>query len=212
MSIINRLGLGRGNRGQQNNQNRNRGRMMTPGGGGRGMGGGGRGQGGGGRGMGQGQGTGGGCRGAGGTGRGLGRGQGQNMAGQGMCQTPTPAGNAQAPSPTPNKTIKRVAVSTEGNNLDATVESRFGRASGFMIVDIDSMNAEFIDNTQSQSMAQGAGIQAAENIVDAGADAVLTGRVGPKATNALNAAGVFIAQDFAGMTIREAVKKFASSL
>ncbi len=49
-------------------------------------------------------------------------------------------------------------------------------------------------------------------MANAGAEAVLTGRVGPKATDALNAANVFIAEDFADMTVREAVEKFAANL
>ena len=65
-----------------------------------------------------------------------------------------------------------------------------------------------MDNGASQAMAQGAGIQAAENIARAGAEALLTGYVGPKAFMALQAAGIRVAQDLENMTVRQAVEHY----
>ncbi|NDV19928.1 dinitrogenase iron-molybdenum cofactor biosynthesis protein [Pseudodesulfovibrio sp. JC047] len=104
--------------------------------------------------------------------------------------------------------MKKIAVTSEGPTLDDKVDPRFGRAGGFVVVDLDTMNAEYLDNGSSQAMAQGAGIQAAENVANAGAEVLLTGFVGPKAFTALQAAGVKIGQDVAGMTVREAIEKF----
>jgi len=62
--------------------------------------------------------------------------------------------------------------------------------------------------TNPGSMASGgAGIQAAQLVVDRGTNAVLTGHVGPNAYNALNAGGVSIYVGITG-TVREAVNQF----
>ena len=55
-----------------------------------------------------------------------------------------------------------------------------------------------------------AGIQAAETVVRAGAKVVLTGYVGPKAFQALQAAGITVAQNLQNLTVREAVERYTS--
>lgn len=104
--------------------------------------------------------------------------------------------------------MAKIAVTSEGPNLDARVDSRFGRAAGFILVDPQTMHFEYVDNGASQVMAQGAGIQAAESVSRAGADVLLTGFVGPKAFQALAAAGIDVGQEVDGLTVREAVRWF----
>ena len=58
----------------------------------------------------------------------------------------------------------KVAVSSEGPGLESQVDPRFGRAGGFVIVDMDTMQADYVDNGASQAAAQGAGIQTAERL------------------------------------------------
>jgi predicted Fe-Mo cluster-binding NifX family protein len=77
-----------------------------------------------------------------------------------------------------------------------------------MIVDPEVMEFEYLDNGTSQALAQGAGIQAAELVAGSGASVVLTGFVGPKAFQALTAAGIKVAQNNEGLTVREAVERF----
>lgn len=105
-------------------------------------------------------------------------------------------------------TMKKIAVSSEGPSLDDRVDPRFGRAGGFVLVDPSTMETRYIDNGASQTMGQGAGIQAAENVAGAGAEIVLSGYIGPKAFQALTAGGIKIGQDCDNMTVREAVEKF----
>jgi predicted Fe-Mo cluster-binding NifX family protein len=102
----------------------------------------------------------------------------------------------------------KVAVTSEGPTLDYQVDPRFGRAGGFVIVDTETMETTYVDNGSSQARAQGAGIQAAENVANAGAEVLLSGYVGPKAFDALAAARIKVGQDVDGMTVREAVEKF----
>lgn len=106
--------------------------------------------------------------------------------------------------------MKRIAVTSEGPSLDDLVDPRFGRAAGFVVVDLETMATEYIDNGRSQVMAQGAGIQAAELVVRAGVSCVLTGFVGPKAFQALSAAGIQVGQNLEGLTVREAVERYRS--
>ena len=68
-----------------------------------------------------------------------------------------------------------IAITSEAPSLDSLVDPRFGRAAGFLIVDADTMEFEYVDNGNAQTMSQGAGIQAAENVAQSGATVVLTG-------------------------------------
>lgn len=101
--------------------------------------------------------------------------------------------------------MEKIAVTCEEPSLDSRIDPRFGRAAGFLIVDPETMAFEYINNGASQVMAQGAGIQAAENIARSGAKVLLTGYVGPKAFKGLSAAGIKICQDLENMTVRQAI-------
>jgi len=103
--------------------------------------------------------------------------------------------------------MDKIAISCEEPSLDAQVDSRFGRAPGFLIVDPDTMAFEYVDNGASQTMAQGAGIQAAETVARSGAKIVLTGFVGPKALQALAAANIKIGPNLDGLTVKEAIER-----
>jgi predicted DNA-binding protein (UPF0251 family)/predicted Fe-Mo cluster-binding NifX family protein len=101
-----------------------------------------------------------------------------------------------------------VAVSSEGPSLDDRMDPRFGRARGFVIVDVVTMSSRYLDNGSSQAVGHGAGVQTARRIAEAGAGVLLTGVAGPKALQALSTAGITVVQDLEGMTVREAVQRF----
>lgn len=108
--------------------------------------------------------------------------------------------------------MTKIAISSEGPTLDDALDPRFGRAAGFMIVSPQTFEYEYLDNGVSQARAQGAGIQAAEIISSAGAEAVLTGYVGPKAFRALQAVGIKVGQNLEHMTVRQAVEAYNSGM
>jgi len=60
----------------------------------------------------------------------------------------------------------------------------------FLVYDLEKDTFTAVDNSVNMAAAQGAGLQAAQAVVSAGAAAVITGHVGPKAFQALSAAGV----------------------
>ncbi|MFH1215029.1 MAG: NifB/NifX family molybdenum-iron cluster-binding protein [Pseudomonadota bacterium] len=102
----------------------------------------------------------------------------------------------------------KVAVSSTGKELGSTVDPRFGRAAYLVIVETDTMSIhEVVDNSQALSMAHGAGISAAARIAEAGAQAVLSGIVGPKAAAVCEKAGISMVNGASG-TVQEAVEKF----
>ncbi|NLS94358.1 MAG: dinitrogenase iron-molybdenum cofactor biosynthesis protein [Planctomycetaceae bacterium] len=103
----------------------------------------------------------------------------------------------------------KVAVTAQGADLDSPVDPRFGRAKYFLLVDTDSGEFTAHDNVQNLNALQGAGIQAAQAVVNLGAQAVLTGNVGPKAFTTLQAGQVAIYPHASG-TVRQAVEQWRS--
>ena len=101
----------------------------------------------------------------------------------------------------------KIAITTAGKDLDAQVELRFGRATSFLIYDTDTKEFEIIDNTQQLNAAQGAGIQSAQNVINAGATALISGHCGPKAMKVLQSKNVAVYVTEA-TSIREALAKF----
>jgi len=100
----------------------------------------------------------------------------------------------------------KVAVSANGNDLDAPIDPRFGRCAFFIIVDTDDMSFEVFDN-ESVALSGGAGIQAAQFLASKGAKVIITGNIGPNAVTALSAAGIQMVTGQTG-TIRQAVDDY----
>lgn len=84
----------------------------------------------------------------------------------------------------------KVAVTSQGPTLTSEVDPRFGRAKSFVVVDTATGESATPDNAENLNALQGAGIQAAQNIVSLVVEAVVTGNVGPKAFMTLQAGSV----------------------
>jgi predicted Fe-Mo cluster-binding NifX family protein len=102
----------------------------------------------------------------------------------------------------------KVAVSASSPDLDSPVDPRFGRCPYYLIVDPESMEFEAVENPHVGAPG-GAGIQAAQLVVQKNVEAVLTGRCGPNAFQTLKAAGVKVIVGVTG-SAAEAVRKYAS--
>lgn len=100
----------------------------------------------------------------------------------------------------------KIAVSSRGNTLDSAMDERFGRAPMFIIYDTETDQFTVLDNAANASLGQGAGIQAAQAVASSGAQRVVTGRVGPNALSALNAAGIGIVNVASG-TVAQALEQ-----
>ncbi len=84
----------------------------------------------------------------------------------------------------------KLAITSSGNSLESNLDQRFGRAAMFIIYDTDTDTFEVVDNTQNLNAVQGAGIQSAQHVVNAGAQVCVTGHTGPKAFKVLSAANI----------------------
>lgn len=100
----------------------------------------------------------------------------------------------------------KICVSAAAGDLNAPLDPRFGRCPYFVIVDSETMQFEVVPNRAAEAMG-GAGIQAAQTIASKGVEVLITGNVGPKAFQALSAAGVKIVTGAFG-TVREVVEKY----
>jgi predicted Fe-Mo cluster-binding NifX family protein len=104
----------------------------------------------------------------------------------------------------------KLCITAAGNSLDAMTDESFGRAPWLVIVDTDTQAlVEAVENSGVQA-SQGAGIAAAQAVADRGVQALLTGRVGPKAQAALQAAGIQIYENINRATVRQVLEEFNS--
>ncbi|RLB08230.1 MAG: dinitrogenase iron-molybdenum cofactor biosynthesis protein [Deltaproteobacteria bacterium] len=100
----------------------------------------------------------------------------------------------------------KIVITSTGNTLDSPIDPRFGRCQFFIFVDPDTMDFEAVEN-QAMMAAGGAGPQAAQFVTDKGAEAIITGNVGPNAASSLAAAGLKIYVGATG-TVRETINRF----
>jgi predicted Fe-Mo cluster-binding NifX family protein len=102
----------------------------------------------------------------------------------------------------------KICVTATAGDLNAQIDPRFGRSQYFVIVDADTMAFEAMPN-EAMNAPGGAGIQAAQAMVNKGVDAVISGNMGPNAFQVLSTAGVKIATGAYG-TVKEAVELYKS--
>jgi predicted Fe-Mo cluster-binding NifX family protein len=100
----------------------------------------------------------------------------------------------------------KIAVSSQGETLDAPASPVFGRCPTYVFVEPETMEFEAVPNP-AMSQGGGAGIQAAQFVVNQGVSAILSGNLGPNAFDVLQAAGV-PGYLVSGGTVREAVEAY----
>ncbi len=101
----------------------------------------------------------------------------------------------------------KIAISSTGPSLDDQIDPRFGRCAYFIIIDPETMEYETIPN-QNVDATSGAGISAAQLVIDKGATVVLTGNLGPKAANVFNASKTKAVTNMTGL-VGEVVQRYA---
>lgn len=100
----------------------------------------------------------------------------------------------------------KIAVSSVGQDLNAQIDPRFGRAPYFILIDIETLKYEAITNPNVNAMG-GAGIQTAQLIANQGVEVIITGNCGPNAFQTLQAAGVRVITGAVG-TVNDAVNQY----
>jgi len=99
-----------------------------------------------------------------------------------------------------------IGVSSTGKEKNSPVDFRFGRCMYFAIVDTSDDSLKVVQN-EGVNSSHGAGIAAAQQIIDEKAEAVITGNMGPNAMELLKASGIKVF-NVAGGTVEGAVKLF----
>jgi predicted Fe-Mo cluster-binding NifX family protein len=100
----------------------------------------------------------------------------------------------------------KVIITGMDQSIEGAFNPRFGRSEYFILVDTDTGTWETFENPGSKA-AGGAGPQAVQFIADKGSQAVISGRYGPSAFTALQAAGIkaYIANQ---ETVKGVLEKF----
>lgn len=83
----------------------------------------------------------------------------------------------------------KITLSSTGEDMKAGLDRRFGRCACFVVYDTETDAVEVLRNPAGES-GGGAGIKAAQIVVGTGAEAVITGNIGPNALDVLRQAGM----------------------
>ena len=102
--------------------------------------------------------------------------------------------------------IMKIAVTSQGKDLDSALDPRFGRCQYFIIIDPDTEEFEAVPN-ESLMASGGAGIQSAQFLANRGIEAVITGNVGPNAARTLRSARIKVYTMNTG-SVRDAIKSY----
>jgi predicted Fe-Mo cluster-binding NifX family protein len=73
----------------------------------------------------------------------------------------------------------KVAITSTGNSHDATLDSRFGRCSFFVVFDTETHATEFIPNPNQENI-EGAGPASVQLVASRGVKKVVSGEFGAK--------------------------------
>lgn len=103
----------------------------------------------------------------------------------------------------------KILLTTVSPDIESEMDPRFGRGACFLIVDPHTLEWQAIQNPAIQAPG-GAGVQAAQFVVDHQCDAVISGDFGPNAYNALNAAGIPMYLFGPSRTVKEVIERFNS--
>jgi predicted Fe-Mo cluster-binding NifX family protein len=102
-----------------------------------------------------------------------------------------------------------IVITTISPSIDAEIDPRFGRGAYFLVIDSDTLEWQAYPNP-AVTASGGAGVQAAQVVVQHGAQAVISGDFGPNAYEALAAAGVqmFVAPTGESLTASELLARY----
>ncbi len=102
----------------------------------------------------------------------------------------------------------KIAFPAFTEDPDNLIEARFGRAKYFVIYDTETEQFTSIPNQVDLLSPVGAGIQAAQKVIESGAQVVITGHCGPKAFKVLSSVGIKVITGAEGIKIKEALEKY----
>ncbi len=102
----------------------------------------------------------------------------------------------------------RIIFTSETDSWKSPVDQRFGRAKGFFLYDQDTKETRWYSNEENQDASHGAGVQAAQRMGELNAEVVITGNLGPKASQILKGAGIKVYKAADSQTLKKAYEAF----
>lgn len=100
----------------------------------------------------------------------------------------------------------KILLPVEKNETKSMVCPSFGRAPIFLVYNTETKEETYIDNEAANS-AGGAGIKAAQNVVDLKVDVLITPRIGKNAADVIEAANINMVQSLP-MSIEENLLRY----
>ncbi len=104
----------------------------------------------------------------------------------------------------------KICITSDGNNLEANVDQRFGRCAYFVFYDTVTDKFEALPNSNASGMG-GVGIQNATMMAEKGVEVLLTGNLGPNASGVLKQAGIKAITGVCGK-VKDAVENFKKGI
>ena len=101
----------------------------------------------------------------------------------------------------------KIGLPSTGNEITSSFAPNFGRCSIFIIVDSEKMEVLKSYSNEAQSAAGGAGIQAAQSLLDEDVEVIIAPQMGPNAFNVFSSAKIPIFSGING-SIEDNIKAY----
>ncbi len=105
----------------------------------------------------------------------------------------------------------KIVIPVEDRSIDAKVSAHFGRTQYYLAYDEKTREYDIVENEASSSQG-GAGIKAAQTVVDLGAEVLITPRLGENAAEVLRAAGIKLYASVEGTAFNNISKLISGEL
>ena len=98
----------------------------------------------------------------------------------------------------------KICIPSTGKELDSPMDNRFGRAQYFVVFDTETEEIKVLDNP-GKTADRGAGVSAAQVVLDEGPDVIVCANLGGHAKEVLEESEVKVVE-FSGGTVRQAIE------
>lgn len=100
----------------------------------------------------------------------------------------------------------KICITSQGETVDSQIDPRFGRCAWFIFMETDGGSFRAVANPNKEASG-GAGIQSGQLVAQKEAKIVITGNVGPNASQTLQAAGIKCITGASG-TVKDVVEQY----
>jgi predicted Fe-Mo cluster-binding NifX family protein len=104
----------------------------------------------------------------------------------------------------------KIAIASQGEENTSLIDSRFGRCSFFQFVDLNNPEEIEVVSNPGKASQRGAGVVAAQLVIDRKVAKVVAGNFGPNALRALQSANIEVVREESQITVEQAIKEAKS--